>query len=317
MHLTDIRRTLCRMKPRLAQTAADQHGVFTKSDVIRHGHTAAQLRGYLARGDWVRRGRGTYMTAGTPLTQQARREIARQSLPCDFAFSHLTAAQIWGLKAPPPTSVDVVIHDRHRIRSDYFVVRRVRGRMLRRRRFRKGVWVTDIETTILHCAAILSYDDLVTLVEDALRRGLTTLSRLRARLGRGLSGSAALRALLEELDDGFRDRWTRRLARRLIQRGAPLPEYEPPIVDPRTGRVIKPDLAWRALGVLGEVDDWSTHGDRSAQERDRARDRWLFATYGYIVVRTTPREIRRNIDRVVDDFLAALDRAARAKAAVA
>jgi very-short-patch-repair endonuclease len=56
--------------------------------------------------------------------------------------------------------------------------------------------------------------------------------------------------------------------------------------------------AWLAL----EVDDWESHGDRRAQERDRQRDRWLLTAHGIVTIRVTPREIRDNPDTVVADL---------------
>ena len=297
------------MKPQLAEHAAARHGVFHVDDAIAAGHTIGQIRRFLRDGQWLRRAPDTFTAASTPYTVEARMEAAMRSMPCDFAFSHLVAAQMWNLRAPAPDTVSVVIDDRHRLRRKDLQIRRVRARMLRRRRFRDGLPVTDLETTILHCAAVLAYEDLVTLVEDALRRGLTTIARLRKRLGRGLSGAAALRGLLEEIDDGFHDRWTRRLVRGLVRAGVVKPEHAV-VIRGRNGRMAKPDMLWRHLKLIGEVDDWETHGSRSAQEADRARDRWLRAEFGIETMRTTPREIRNNLDRVVADFKAVVDRLA-------
>jgi hypothetical protein len=66
----------------------------------------------------------------------------------------------------------------------------------------------------------------------------------------------------------------------LAAEGFAPPETEAPIDG------LEVDAAWRAARVVVEVDDYETHDNRDAMDRDRARDRRL-AVAGWTVVRIT------------------------------
>src|ERR1700712_1347327 len=66
----------------------------------------------------------------------------------------------------------------------------------------------------------------------------------------------------------------RQCAEVLCRDGLPPPAQEVPMYDgPRIRAYL--DGYWEAIRLALEVDDWETHGLRTAQERDRKRDRWL------------------------------------------
>ncbi len=102
------------------------------------------------------------------------------------------------------------------------------------------------------------------------------------------------------------------LVRLLVAAGLPAPELERGVPADRPRIFI--DLCWWALRLAVEVDDWETHGSRDASERDKARDRWLMRTYGVLVLRVTPRQIRDEPEAVVRDIVGAFRRAERTTA---
>jgi len=291
------------MDAALARSAAARHGVFTREQALTAGETGSSIRRRLRTGDWLQLSPATYVAASTPVTIPARLAAVALSSPIDYAVSQLCAAQIWGLRAPAPTTPTIVIPDTSRLRRAGVVISRVRPQVLHRRQWRGGVPVTDVETTLIQCAAVITRDQLITLVEDAVRSRRTSLPRLWQRLRRGTSGSAALRRLLEELDRGFHDRWMRVVFRGLRRRGAPIPEHHQKVRI--NGMTLYPDGLWRLLRIICEIDDFQTHGDPVAQTRDRRRDRKLRLA-GYEILRTTPREIRDNLEEVLDDIIAAI-----------
>jgi hypothetical protein len=167
--------------------------------------------------------------------------------------------------------------------------------------------VPDVCTVIVQCAATLVRDDLITLVEHAVRSRRCTLDQLFAVCGRGVLGSRALRSVLDELSKDGRDRWARVLLRLLVAAGLPRPETERGI--PADSPLIYVDLCWWVLRLVVEVDDWQSHASRAASERDRDRDRWLRGEYGIVVLRVTPRQIRDEPERIVRSIVAAYRRA--------
>jgi hypothetical protein len=111
-------------------------------------------------------------------------------------------------------------------------------------------------------------DDLLSLVEHTVRSRRLDIPHLREVRGRGASGSVALRNVLDELSADGLDRWVRRLVRLLVDAGLPRPRLEVPML--HRGRVrAYLDGYWEEACLAVEADDWETHADRSAQERDR------------------------------------------------
>jgi hypothetical protein len=157
------------------------------------------------------------------------------------------------------------------------------------------------------CVAVLSRDDLLSLVEHTVRSRRLDIPHLREVCGRGASGSAALRDVLDELSAEGLDRWVRRLVRLLVAAGLPRPRLEVPMLHRGHVRAYL-DGYWEEAWLAVEVDDWETHAERSAQERDRQRDRWLLTAFGIATLRVTPREIRDRPEAVVADIVRAYHR---------
>lgn len=228
-------------------------------------------------------------------------------LPWCFAGS--TAARLWGLDVPEKPPV-VLVRGSSRPALRGVVVRTARAMPLLGRA--GGHPVPTIAVAILQCARELSRDELLSLVEYAVRKRRCRLPELLALCRRGVVGSGALRSVVEELQKEGQDRWVRVLVRLLVAAGLPRPELERGVPSDRPRIYI--DLCWWHLCLAVEVDDWETHGSRDASERDVARDRWLWKTYGVLVLRVTPRQVRDKPDVVVGDIVAAYRRAERAAA---
>lgn len=232
---------------------------------------------------------------------------APKGLP--WCFAATTAAQLLGLQVPTkPIHVLVQGTTRPRLRG----VTVLSTKALPRLRRVGGKPVPDVCATIVQCAAVLSRDDVVSLVEHAVRKRRCTLPELLARCRRGVGGAAVLRSVVEELQRDGTDRWVRKLVRLLVTAGLPRPELERGV--PANDPLIYLDLCWWALLLAVEVDDWQSHASRDASERDRARDRAMMRDYGVTVLRVTPRQIRDRPDSVVRDIVAAYRRAERAAA---
>lgn len=301
------------MNEKLAQLAATQHGLLTVMQVAEAGHEHL-LRRRLRTGEWVREQpyvvRPALWTPSFPATlTSVRLSIAAAGASTGWCFSHVTAARLARLKVPASDEVHVLLPMSRRKLQLRDVVRHFTRAPVRAMRVVEDP-VSMLGPALLQCAAVLDHEDLLTLVADVVRREKMTLPFILGLCRPGVSGSSALRRAVNELSGEGIDRWMRVLVRRLMSAGLPPPALEVPFRDGSRVRALL-DGYYEEAGLALEVDDEETHSSRDAQERDRQRDRWLFKTYGINTVRTTPREIRRRPDRVVDDIRTAYFRGLR------
>jgi hypothetical protein len=297
------------VRPDVVEQARRQQGLLT----------AAQLG--TVDPDWCEVQPGVFAPRVVVLTAAQRTEAVRLALDLragaprngssslSWCFAGPTAAQLLGLRVPTSAlSVLVQGTTRPKLRD----VRVLSTHTLPRLRRISGRPVPDVCTAVVQCAAVLSRDDVVSLVEHAVRQRRCTLPQLLAACRRGVAGARLLRSVIEELQRDGIDRWVRRLVRLLVAAGLPRPEVERGV--PAHDPLVYLDLCWWALRLAVEVDDWETHASREASERDKARDRAMMRDYGVTVLRVTPRQIRDRPASVVRDIVAAYRRAERASA---
>jgi hypothetical protein len=289
---------------KLLAVARRQHGLLTVGQVTRAGQRKL-LRNRLRSGEWVEEQPQVVRPALWEPTREARLAAIRLALtpsgkPRDWCFSHTTAASLQRLKVPDRPEIHVLLPMTRRRLPLRGVVRHFTEKPVRVMHV-VGEPSGMLVPTVLQCASVLQRDDLVTLVENLVRDSRLDLAFLRNACGRGISGSAALRSVVDELDGEGLDRWVRRLVPYLLAAGLPPPALEVPVYDGSRLRALLDGL-FDEVGLAFEVDDWDSHGPRDASERDRQRDRWLFNTYGIVTVRVTPREIREDPGKVAAEI---------------
>lgn len=180
-----------------------------------------------------------------PETFRDRVLATRVALPSDVAFSHLTAARLWGLPLPldlEDGSIDVMrATSASRVRRRGCVGRR--GLESRATAVHRGVLLTSLEDTWCDVGETLELDDLV-VVGDAVARRLADVSPLRDALLRRVRprGAVALRAALGLVRVGSDSPMESRC--RLVFHRAGLPE-------PELNAVITPQHRW--LPVQGRL----------------------------------------------------------------
>jgi very-short-patch-repair endonuclease len=136
--------------------------------------------------------------------------------------------------------------------------------------------VTTLPRTLIDLAAVVSRDQLEEALDDASRRGLVTMARLRSRLdryGRGRHGVGILRALLDERDHSARPLGSalERKALRMF-RAERLPEPIPQFRVRSGNRLIATvDFAYPELLLGIEVDGYRWHTGRKRFVEDRRR----------------------------------------------
>jgi hypothetical protein len=217
--------------------------------------------------------------------------------------SHGAAARLWSFAYLPEHALDVTVRV-----SD---TQRPRRRSLHRTIIlppddvteRSGIPCTSFERTLCDCTTILSAFQLGRILDDGLRRRVTSLDRLRkcaARLDSGPGRRLRLiQDLLTERDESFDPGGSAselEVLRVLREAGVPLPVQQHRVrVE---GRTFVLDFAWPEQRLFAEYYGLAVHSGASAVASDNAR---LTAMVGagwrplVFTQKTTDREIVRSV----------------------
>lgn len=216
--------------------------------------------------------------------------------------SHRSAARLWRLAGFDDAPVEVVTTVDRRGRPDVTVYRT---------RDLPGCDVTRIGAiplttparTIIDLAAIVDEVSLEIALDDALRRGLTSMPRLHWRLtelGRkGRAGTAPMRRLIAQRTPGpaVESALETKVIRALRSAGLPEPLRQYRIRE-EGETLARADLAWPAQRVILEVDSYRYHSGRLEWERDLVRRNRLEAA-GWKVVHVTAQQLATGNEALV------------------
>lgn len=224
-------------------------------------------------------------------------EAYRPLLRAGEAFSHATAAQLYGVPLPAWAEVARPLH----VLSPTVTRARTRGAIGHRSRhvfpihLRLGLPVVTPADLWMQLAGVIGRRDLVA-VGDFLVTGrlhgpaaeppLCTPAELAAVMSRsdGRRGLASARWALEQVRTGAASRPETLLRLVIVEAGLPEPSIGPPVVV-RGGLVLHPDLAYPELRIAIEYEG-DGHRDAGRWERDIER-RELFEDAGWRVIRVT------------------------------
>lgn len=208
-------------------------------------------------------------------------------------ISHRTAATLWGLPVTDADALHIVTNPGRRVRLPGVRGHRSIALFTADLTRRQGIPCTTPARALVDPSARLTYRELGTAVDDALRRRLMTLTAFRQCVARLAEAPGRRLALLHELlaervpghDAGESDLETRVL-RLLVAKGMvpPVQQYRVRIA----GRTIRIDLAYPARKLAIELDGWEFHRTRTAFDDDRSRANLLVA-HRWTLVRFTSR----------------------------
>ena len=282
----------------LAQIASQQLSLVTRVQARDH-LSRDELEYRLAVGRLEIFRRGVYRFTGAAPHRWQPQMAACLAAGEGAVASYWAAAELWAM--PETTSAVPEVTMPWPVWSRLEGVRAHQSRCLPddHRTVRESVPVTTPARTLADLSASVGARLLGRLVDDCLRRRLTTLDELQSVAdllsAPGRRGVPVLRQVLEWRDDGFHPGDSPKeveLARLLVAAGLPAPTPQHQVVAGR--RVCVLDLAYpdRLVGI--EYDGWVAHGGRSAFDADRARANDL-ALAGWTVLRftsaTTPDQI--------------------------
>ncbi|HET7823600.1 MAG TPA: hypothetical protein VFL10_18905 [Ornithinibacter sp.] len=282
----------------------------------------------LGRGDLTRPTRGVRALT-EPETLVERAAAFALAMPGDRAFSHVTAALLWGLPLPRALEqaatdgaapLHVIAPTRDGMAKRAGVVGH-RGLELRAVASPAGsaVRVVDLADTWCDLGELprgsLSIPDLV-VVGDAV------VALLDARAGRAVGvralhealsarcrprGAVALRQALTLVRPGVRSPGETRARLMFVGAGFPEPEVNAPLTDSAGGWLAEGDLVWRRQRVVGEYQG-EPHADRRRRSADAFR-RDLVEGHGWRVKELWAEDLHRGARRrfTLTRFAQALD----------
>ena len=167
--------------------------------------------------------------------------------------------------------------------------------------------VTTPTRTLIDLAAVLTPDAVEEALDDALRRRLTSISRLRWRIGElsrsGRRGLSVIRTLVDARSGDpsvpqsvLETRFLRLVRRKRL----PEPKSQHQVRD--RGRLIAiVDFAYPDRGLAIEIDGYRWHSGRANWERDLARRNSLMSR-GWRVIHITASDLERRAPEVVDQI---------------
>jgi len=300
--------TIAQSRITLATWARRQHGVFTRKQARSAGLTLGSIEGRVRRGDWIAVDHGVYRAAETPPSWSQRLLAACLAGPA--VASHRSAAALWGFPGFPEREIEVT-SIRHRRRKNAEVSWHESVRLADADvTTLDGIPVTMPTRTIIDLGAVVTEDDVLQALDDAVRRKLTSVDvveRALERWGNRRRGSGRVRRATARRQDGpVTDSTLETEFDALIARyGLPVPSRQWPVRGPDDSFVGRVDFAYPAARLVIEIQSVRFHAGPDEWRAWMEREAELVAV-GWRVLQVTARDIRARPDHLVDRILRAL-----------
>jgi hypothetical protein len=251
----------------LGRIAAASYGVVTRSQLVRAGLTAEEIKQRVRRGTLLREHRGVYRVGHRAPSVEARYLAAVRACGEGALLSGRAAGHLLGLLKGPAPGPEVTTPTERRIED----IRTRRSGNIDRRdatAFR-GIPVTTVSRTVVDLAAVLAPDELARACHEAGVLHGTRPTEVEAVLARrpNSPGAAALRRVLRGEVHVTLSKLERRFLELLRAAGFVLPETN----RPAGGRRV--DCRWPEQRLTVELDSYRYHQSRHAWEQDRRRER--------------------------------------------
>lgn len=291
--------------------AAAQWGVVGRAQALGAGLSPRAVDRRLASGAWIRVLPSVYRLASAPASWHQSLTAAWLWAGEGATVSHRAAAALLGLDGVETRLVELSV-PRPR-RSPGFVLLHTTAPIPRSDLQRWGpLIVTNATRTLIDLGSVVGEEIVEAALDHAIRRGMTSIARLRRRLdavGRsGRRGPAVIHRLLQVREGRSRPSESvleTRLLKLLRAAGwpEPVPQYEV-----RTGgkTLARIDLAYPDRKLAVECDGYRFHSGRRAWQRDLWR-RNLLAEAGWRVLHVTWDDLEGRPAEVLNKIRSALD----------
>ena len=281
------------LERRIAERAAQQHGVVALRELVELGMTVDAARKRVTSGRWRRVHAGVYAIGHAPLTRRARYMAAVLACGPGAALSHREAAALHGLRPSSRGSIDVTsprrtgrgrrgidVHSGAILEPhDVIVV--------------DGIPCTTVARTLLDLAEVTKRRQVERACDRAEMLELFDLVAIADQLERasGRRGAPALRAIVDdrlratiltrsELEECFLE----------LCRASSLPQPQVNVWIALEPTGYEADFLWPQQRLVAELDGRTVHATHRAFEHDRRRDQRLTLA-GFTVVRFTWRQV--------------------------
>lgn len=284
----------------MSDLASECHGLVTTDQLRDLGMRSATIHDWCRSGQLVRLAPRVYLVPDQ-LDDRSHLGAVCRSSP-EAVASHRAAGELWGLDGIDVQVVEVSI-PRARKQPPWGVIHRSADLADFEVVERKGIPCTDATRTLIDLGAVVGDDVVERALECALRRGLTSLPRLRWRLEAlarpGRPGPPALRRVLKRRPKGAPP--TESDLETLFLQCLRAAGVRQPV---RQHRLRLPDGSWVRLDdaypdelLFVELDGWAGHGSRRAFRQDRRRQNQV-VLLGWRPLRLTWADVVHEPERV-------------------
>lgn len=295
---------------RIARLAAQHHGTVTRAQLFRLGTTDKEIHTLLTTGVLRRVSPGIYVVAGSPQTwhQELQLAVHRGGPLC--LVSHRAASGMWGLDRFRTGHVEVLSPWSRGRTGGGLLHHRSTDLPTRDRARLHGLPVTSPTRTLIDMGRFVGTDRLGRMIDDAVRRDLTSyeeLSRRAAELSRpGRDGMAVVHETLRDRPGGAPvpgSSFESDVCSHLVRAGIPEPVRQHRVACDEITYVL--DLAWPELLVALECDGFRFHRTPDQLDWDDRR-RTELGLRGWLILHVTWRQFRTSPRDVVLDVRRAL-----------
>jgi very-short-patch-repair endonuclease len=281
-------------KAEVAELAERQWGLVTRAQLEAVGLTAAGISRWQDERRLHRIYPRVFAVGHGGLALEGKLAAALLYAGPGAALWGVTAGYWLGLLKTTPSRIHVCTPRRRRSLRDV----RIHGQRECERVWHQDLPVTPPARTLLDIATQLRLQPLRSALAEAEYLKLVTIDDVRAVLGPGRPGSAALRVAVEchnprlaKTKSKLEEKFLRLCELHLL----PLPDVNAPL----EGYLV--DAAWFDRKLVVELDGRTTHSASRVIERDHQRDLDLRAA-GYTVLRYTWQQVTQQPERVVADL---------------
>ena len=301
-----------------ARVASRQHGVITRSQLAAAGCSDRNIRTLVRDGVLEREERGLYVVAGSPPSWHQRVLVACLAGGPLALAGHRCAASLWQLDRYRAGVIELAApYQSARMRAG-LRVHRSTDLPARDRTVLDGIPVTSPARTLVDVSRYMTRARLGSMVDDAVRRGLTSYEELHERFNAlarpGRDGIATMRAVLVDRPGGAPvpgSSFETEVRALLLAGGVPEPVLQHRVQCDDVTYVL--DLAWPELLVAVECDGFRFHRTPDQLDWDARRQSEL-ALRAWLVHHVTWPRMRRAPEEIVADVRRALSDRTRGRA---